>query len=174
MFTRTVLNSSQVQGWGISLASWPVYLPPPSPYSFLRVIPVVGGDLIMLHLGTLSFFILSVFMVLQTELRVTGSVSCLKCRGHSVCTLLCLTWKANISAARPSHGPGCYSSASCCWNVGSVPDQSKQDLWWLKWHHNRFYSQYFCFPLSASLLQCCILSHSSVVDTVRSLQLQQH
>ena len=108
MFTTTVLNSSQVESWGISLASWPVYLFFSGQYTFLHVIPVVRGYLMMLRLGTLSFFILSIFIAVQTELTVIGSVSFLRCRGHSVCTLLGLTGKANISAARRlSHGPGC-------------------------------------------------------------------
>jgi fluoride ion exporter CrcB/FEX len=32
-----------------------------------------------------------------------------------------------------------------------------QDLWWAKWHCDRFLSQYFAFPLSVSLHQCFVL-----------------
>jgi hypothetical protein len=31
------------------------------------------------------------------------------------------------------------------------------DLWWTKWHWDRFCSQYFAFPLSVSFHQCSIL-----------------
>jgi hypothetical protein len=30
------------------------------------------------------------------------------------------------------------------------------DLWWTKWHWDRFFSEYFGFPLSVSLHRCSI------------------
>jgi hypothetical protein len=30
-------------------------------------------------------------------------------------------------------------------------------LWWSRWHWDRFFSQYFCFPLSVTFYQCCII-----------------
>jgi len=30
-------------------------------------------------------------------------------------------------------------------------------LLWSRWHWGRFFSQYFCFPLSVSFYQCCII-----------------
>jgi hypothetical protein len=34
--------------------------------------------------------------------------------------------------------------------------QSMWDLWWTKWHWDRFFSEYFSFPLSISFQQCSI------------------
>jgi hypothetical protein len=39
---------------------------------------------------------------------------------------------------------------------GSIPDQSMWDLWWTKWHWDRFFFQYFGFPLSVSFHRCYI------------------
>ena len=47
---------------------------------------------------------------------------------------------------RPWHGSGCQSSVCHHGSAGSIPDQSMWDLWRMKWHCNRFFSQYFCFP----------------------------
>jgi hypothetical protein len=33
---------------------------------------------------------------------------------------------------------------------GSRPGQSMWDLWWIKWHWDRFFSEFFCFLLSIS------------------------
>jgi hypothetical protein len=33
---------------------------------------------------------------------------------------------------------------------GSIPGQSMWDLWWTKWHWDRFFPDYFGFPLSIS------------------------
>jgi hypothetical protein len=30
------------------------------------------------------------------------------------------------------------------------------DLWWTKWHWDRFFSEYFGFPLSISFHRCCV------------------
>jgi hypothetical protein len=35
--------------------------------------------------------------------------------------------------------------------MGSIPGQSMWDLWWTKWHWDRFFPEYFGFPLSISL-----------------------
>jgi hypothetical protein len=34
--------------------------------------------------------------------------------------------------------------------LGSLQDQSMWDLWWTKWHWDRFLSEFFGFPLSIS------------------------
>jgi hypothetical protein len=34
--------------------------------------------------------------------------------------------------------------------------QSMWDLWWTKWHWDRFISEYFSFPLPISFHQCSI------------------
>jgi hypothetical protein len=39
----------------------------------------------------------------------------------------------------------------------SMPGQSMWDLWWTKWHWDRFLSEYFSFPLSVSFHHCSIL-----------------
>ena len=44
---------------------------------------------------------------------------------------------------------------------GSIPDQSMWDLWWTKWHWDRFFPEYFGFPLSVSFHRCSITSFSS-------------
>jgi hypothetical protein len=33
---------------------------------------------------------------------------------------------------------------------GSIPGQSMWDLWWTQWHWDRFFTEYFGFPLSIS------------------------
>jgi len=54
---------------------------------------------------------------------------------------------------RPCHGWYGQSPASHCAAPDWVPDHSMWDLWWTKWHCDRFLSQYFCFPLSVSFHQ---------------------
>jgi hypothetical protein len=34
--------------------------------------------------------------------------------------------------------------------------QSMWDLWWTKWHWDRFFPEYVCFPLSMSFHRCSI------------------
>ena len=38
----------------------------------------------------------------------------------------------------------------------SILGQSMWDLWWTKWHRDRFFSEYFGFPLSISFHWCSI------------------
>jgi hypothetical protein len=38
----------------------------------------------------------------------------------------------------------------------SIPDQSVWDLWWTEWHWDRFFPEYFGFPLSVSFNRCSI------------------
>jgi hypothetical protein len=38
----------------------------------------------------------------------------------------------------------------------SIPGQSIWDLWWTKWHWDRFFPEYFGFPLSISFHRCSI------------------
>ena len=40
--------------------------------------------------------------------------------------------------------------------TGLVPGQSMWGAWWTKWHCDRFFSQYFRFPLSVLFHQCSI------------------
>jgi hypothetical protein len=37
-----------------------------------------------------------------------------------------------------------------------IPGQSMWDLWWTKWHWDRFFPEYFGFLLSVSFLWCSI------------------
>jgi hypothetical protein len=39
---------------------------------------------------------------------------------------------------------------------GSILGQSMWDLWWTKWHWDKFFSEYFGFPLSISFHRCSI------------------
>jgi hypothetical protein len=50
----------------------------------------------------------------------------------------------------PRHCSGGYSPASHRGGPGSIPGRSMWDLWWTKWHWDRFLSEYFGFPLSIS------------------------
>jgi hypothetical protein len=52
------------------------------------------------------------------------------------------------SGIRPCQGSGRYSLASHRGGPGSRPGQSMWDLWWTKWHCDRFFSEFFGFPLS--------------------------
>jgi hypothetical protein len=40
---------------------------------------------------------------------------------------------------------------------GSIPAQSMCDLWWSKWHWDRFFPEFFGFPLSISFHRCSII-----------------
>jgi hypothetical protein len=39
---------------------------------------------------------------------------------------------------------------------GWIPGQSMWDLWWTKWHWDRFFPEYFGFPLSIAFHRCSI------------------
>jgi hypothetical protein len=43
----------------------------------------------------------------------------------------------------------------------SLPGQFMWDLWWTKWHWDRFFSESFGFPLSVSFHRCSIFTHVS-------------
>jgi hypothetical protein len=49
----------------------------------------------------------------------------------------------------PCYGSGGLSSAPHRGGPGSRPGQSMWDLWCTKWHWDRVFSEFFCFPLSA-------------------------
>jgi hypothetical protein len=57
------------------------------------------------------------------------------------------------------HGSGGQTSASHYGDPGSISDRCMCHLWWIKWHWDRFLSQYLGFPLSISFHQCAILCH---------------
>jgi hypothetical protein len=44
---------------------------------------------------------------------------------------------------------------------GSRPERSLWDLWWTKWHWDRFFSESFGFPLSVSFHRCSMFTHVS-------------
>jgi hypothetical protein len=44
------------------------------------------------------------------------------------------------------------------------PDQFVYDLWWTKWHCDRFSSKQFGYPLAVSLYEYSIIIHSSNTD----------
>jgi hypothetical protein len=39
---------------------------------------------------------------------------------------------------------------------GSIPGQSMWDLWWTKWHWDRFCPEYFGFSLSIAFHRCSV------------------
>jgi hypothetical protein len=49
---------------------------------------------------------------------------------------------------------------------GSVPDQRIWDMWWKKWHWDRFLSQHFSVPLSLSFHECSTPIHSLITDVI--------
>jgi hypothetical protein len=57
----------------------------------------------------------------------------------------------------PCHGSGGYPPASHRGGPGSIPGQSMWDLWWTKWHWDRFSPEFFGFPLSISFHRCSII-----------------
>ena len=77
---------------------------------------------------------------------------------------MCIWWNRSIHTKQhPSQGngtkemlikamymavPWLQSQASHCRGTGSIPQQSTWDLWWIKWHWNRLFSEYFRFPMS--------------------------
>ena len=48
-------------------------------------------------------------------------------------------------------------SVSYCGGPHSIPGQPTWDLWYTKWYSDRFFSEYFSFPLSVSLHRCSII-----------------
>jgi hypothetical protein len=45
--------------------------------------------------------------------------------------------------------------------LGSIPGQS---MWWTKWHWDRFFPEYFGFPLSISFHRCSITWKNEKTD----------
>jgi hypothetical protein len=66
-----------------------------------------------------------------------------------------ITLTRNLSW-RPCHSSGGKSPTSHRGGPGSIPGQSMWDLWWTKWHWDRFLPEYFGFPLSLSFHRCSI------------------
>jgi hypothetical protein len=65
----------------------------------------------------------------------------------------------------------------CVWRKKKIPGRSILDLWWTKWHWDRFFPEYFGFPLSISFHRCSIkmekqkeTSSSSSQGCTKSLQ----
>ena len=56
----------------------------------------------------------------------------------------------------PCHGSGGQLPASHRGGPGSISGQSVWDLWWTKWHWDRYFPKYFGFPLSFSFHRCSI------------------
>jgi hypothetical protein len=66
------------------------------------------------------------------------------CPWHGLCY-----WQYNtVRHVWPCHGSGGYLPASNRGGSGSVLGQSMWDLWWTKWHWDRFLPENFGFPLS--------------------------
>ena len=42
-------------------------------------------------------------------------------------------------------------------------DHSMWDLWWTKWHWDRFFPEYFGFPLSISFHRCSITRKKLII-----------
>jgi hypothetical protein len=58
---------------------------------------------------------------------------------------------------KPCHGSGGKPPAFHRGGPGSIPSQPMWDLWWTKWHWDRFFlSEYFGFLLSVSFHRCSI------------------
>jgi hypothetical protein len=79
---------------------------------------------------------------------------------HRLLVASCSPWRPEISGicgehggTAPYHGSGGLSPACHGGVPGSRPGQSMWDLWWTKWHWDRFFSELFGFPLSISLLR---------------------
>jgi hypothetical protein len=60
---------------------------------------------------------------------------------------------------RPCYGSGGLLLATYHGCPGSYPDWSLWDLWWTKWHWDRFFSKFFGFPLSISFCHCSIFTY---------------
>jgi hypothetical protein len=60
----------------------------------------------------------------------------------------------------PGHSTGSQSLASHHRGLGLLPGQSMWDLWWTKWHWDKFFSKPL-FPLSISFQHCSIFTHIS-------------
>jgi hypothetical protein len=59
-------------------------------------------------------------------------------------------------------------------NVGNYLSIVGPPTWyfcWTNWHWDRFFSQYFSFPLSLPFHQCPIPLHSSIADVIQSWRL---
>jgi hypothetical protein len=73
----------------------------------------------------------------------------------------------NLSdASRPYHASGGQSPVSHLGDQGLIPIQYMWDLWWAKWHCNRFISQYFAilsvpFHHRPIPIQSCQLTYAS-------------
>jgi hypothetical protein len=63
------------------------------------------------------------------------------------------------------HGLKVKSLASHHGGPGSISSQWKWDMWWRKWHWDRFCSKHITFPLSVSFNWCLILIHPFATDT---------
>jgi len=60
--------------------------------------------------------------------------------------------KFGPSYASVGYSPACYRG-----ELGSIPGQSLWDFWWQKWHWDRYFFEFFGFPLSVSFYLCSIL-----------------
>jgi hypothetical protein len=58
----------------------------------------------------------------------------------------------------PCHGSGRSGKplASHCGGPGSILGQFMWNLWWAKWHWDRFFPEFFGFPLSISFHRCSV------------------
>jgi hypothetical protein len=63
---------------------------------------------------------------------------------HLITCILAVPWLRRLVADYHRGGPG------------SIAGQSMWDLWWTKWHWDRFFSKYFGFPLSISFHRCSV------------------
>jgi hypothetical protein len=45
-----------------------------------------------------------------------------------------------------------------------IPGQYMWDLWWTKWYWDRFFPEYFGFPLSISFHRCSITRENEKTD----------
>jgi hypothetical protein len=85
---------------------------------------------------------------LTSDLTFTNSTF----RQHS--TLMYFVWSSKQTATISLHalafcnrdeGSGCYSSASHLGGPGTIPGQLMWDLWWTKWHWDRFFPRVLRF-----------------------------
>jgi hypothetical protein len=59
----------------------------------------------------------------------------------------CIFLRESNSSPRPHHGSGCWSPASHRRGPGSILGRSIWDLWWTKWHWDRFPPVNFILPV---------------------------
>jgi hypothetical protein len=106
-----------------------------------------------------SLLVVKMWPLVQKSLMTTGLDVC---GVTNFCVFTALTSRPTIRnhdhvMAQASHSRG----------LGLHPHQSMWHLWWTKWHWDRFYSEFFSFPLSVSFH--CGSLHTHLLSGERTL-----